>query len=127
MPTTPMQKQASKSMFGLLTPCTPSFGDFLLRSPATFRDDESSPGQQDDVHITQDRNVSHIDNEATEKDYSDADEPLKTQYEKLQEQIRDAELAAALAEGGDNTGKRRSTRIAQKDFVKGRLYTSSAR
>lgn len=54
-------------------------------------------------------------------DDSDDEEPLQTQYQKLQEQIKEAQLAASSA-GGDQVTSRRSTRLAKKETVKGRAH-----
>jgi hypothetical protein len=106
MPITPV-KPTSTNVFGLLTPCTPSFSGFSSRSP-------KSPT------VVRNRRVSNI----VEEDDSEVDEPLRTSFDELQQQIKDAELAASLAQDGTTTGQRRSTRIAKNDTVKGKLLNT---
>jgi len=56
---------------------------------------------------------------ADDDDVSDC-EPRQTRFDKLQQEIRDAELAAQLAENKNTSNKRRSTRLAEKDTAKGK-------
>ncbi|KAH7084383.1 hypothetical protein FB567DRAFT_80615 [Paraphoma chrysanthemicola] len=65
------------------------------------------------------RGVIEIDSE----DDSETDEPLQTQYDRMQREIRDAQLAADLAKDSSVTGARRSTRLATKEAVKEPLVT----
>lgn len=112
---TPTKQTVSTiSTFGLLTPCTPNFGDFFRHTPASpatlSRVDDSPVGEQHDGDVG-----TNVD------DGYDSDEPLATQFDKLQQQIRDAELAASLSEEAISGQSRRSTRLALKDVVKGKL------
>lgn len=100
LPTTPV-KQTSTNLFGLITPCTPNFSGFGERSLKSSKHDSIS-----DINRDND---------------SDSDEPLRTQFDQLQQQIKDSELAATLAEEGAVSHQRRSTRLAKKDIVKGKL------
>jgi hypothetical protein len=54
---------------------------------------------------------------------SDSDSPVHTQFDELQQQIRDAQFAAQLNEEEDDGGKRRSTRLrtARKLTTQGAL------
>jgi len=52
--------------------------------------------------------------------YANDDEPGQTHFDKLQQEIRDAALAAQLAENKNTSSKRRSTRLAEKDTAKGK-------
>jgi hypothetical protein len=89
MPTTPVKRTSTK-LFGLLTPCTPNFSGFAERG-----------------------------HEIGEEEDSKTDEPPRTKFDELQQQIKEAELAAILAQEGIINGQRRSTRIAKQDTVKG--------
>jgi hypothetical protein len=104
MPTTPVN-QTSTNSFGLLTPCTPNFDGF-----AKFGGEIAQTMRAGDVVV--------------EREDSENDKPLRTQFDELQQQIKDAELAANLAQEGTLTGQRRSTRIAKKDTLKGKLATA---
>lgn len=61
---------------------------------------------------------------AIASDDSDDEELLQTQYQELQEQIKEAQLAASSA-SGDQVTSRRSTRLAKKETVKGRAHRIS--
>jgi hypothetical protein len=54
---------------------------------------------------------------------SESDSPVHTQFDELQQKIRDAEIAAQLNEEEDDGGKRRSTRLrtARKLTTEGAL------
>lgn len=60
--------------------------------------------------------------EVDEKEDSEADELNHTQYDRMQREIRDAQLAAELGVSHTTSGTRRSTRLARKDNVKGGLF-----
>ncbi|KAH7385314.1 hypothetical protein DE146DRAFT_197651 [Phaeosphaeria sp. MPI-PUGE-AT-0046c] len=124
-PVTPGYKQPPMGLFGLLTPSTPGFGDISTRtlaiaqqwgdhsgserdfSPESGRD--KSPVQEEQRHLSRNAAVDSVD--------SGDEEPLQTQYQILQEQIKEAQSAATLAIG-DQATSRRSTRLAQKESVK---------
>jgi TATA-binding protein-associated factor Taf7 len=142
------------NVFGLLTPSTPDFRDFAAGSfsNAVDRNDdtayERSSGQasEDGVDAAASNNGSDEKSDPDEQrenstvsvqsqeyqrsnhdvdddeDTDDDEKRLQTQYDVLLQQIRDAELAATLA---DSIGKRRSTRLAKRDVVKGRSHRPS--
>jgi hypothetical protein len=60
--------------------------------------------------------------EVDEEEDSEADELIHTQYDRMQREIRDAQLAAELGVSHTTSGTRRSTRLAMKDNVKGGLF-----
>jgi hypothetical protein len=116
-PATPTKQTVSMTRFGLLTPYTPNFGNFFRRAPAS----PVSPGLADDSDVGQHHGASDGDDGPNAEDGYDSDEPLATQFDKMQQQIRDAELAASLSEEASSGRSRRSTRLALKDVVKGKL------
>ncbi|KAH7072095.1 hypothetical protein BKA63DRAFT_474145 [Paraphoma chrysanthemicola] len=120
-PSTPSAQRSFSNMFGLLTPSTPNFDDFSTTRPTQA---SCKAGDRDIIKFNQDirtaqkqparRGVIEIDNE----DDSETDEPLQTQYERMQREIRDAQLAADLAKDSGVTGARRSTRLAKRETAK---------
>lgn len=116
-PATPTKQRVSTTTFGLLTPCTPNFGDLFRRDPAS----PTTPGLTEGSHAEQHQGTSDGDVGTNAEDGSDSDEPLATQFDKMEQQLRDAELAASLSEEAGSGRSRRSTRLALKDVVKGKL------
>lgn len=142
MPSTPAGDKFHSTVFGLLTPSTPGFGGFTAYTPATpkFHDD----GRESDSTIdagdsttparilpsrsaralrerSQRRQAATPASISEDTDSKD-DETLSTRNEKLQEQIRLAELTAEFAEQAEYGRTRRSTRLSEKEVVKGMLY-----
>ncbi|KAH4905845.1 hypothetical protein HBI80_087060 [Parastagonospora nodorum] len=113
-PATPTKQTVSMTTFGLLTPCTPNFGNFFRPAPAS----PTTPGLTDDSDVGQQHGASGSDVGAGAEDGYDSDKPLATQFDKMQQQIRDAEFAASLSEEARHGRSRRSTRLALKDVVK---------
>jgi hypothetical protein len=128
---TPICKQTLLNSFGLLTPKTPLFDDLIRPSPATVDGGEDDkPGTCTVSPLSEkclDAKSENHDVASTRATTVDVEPQAQTetQYDKLQEQIRDAALAASLAHESDNPGKRRSSRLAKKEAVKGKLFTPS--
>jgi hypothetical protein len=147
---TPKSVQPHSSAFGLLTPSTPNFGDFVTRSFAISEDDEAEdtrecmisqapeddageatinegntkksdrPEQQGNAVVSvQSQEYEQMDCDVEDSEDTDDVEPMQPQFDMLQQQIRDAELAATLIDQTDSPGNRRSTRLARKETVKG--------
>jgi hypothetical protein len=124
--TTPKPLQPHASALGLLTPSTPSFGDSAI---GIFNSVEEEDGKHDDrctIGYVLNNGAGAtttggepMDCDVKNVDDSGDDEPTQTQFDILQQQIRDAELAAKLDEENGTATKRRSSRLAQKDVVKG--------
>jgi hypothetical protein len=140
MPSTPAGDKFHSTVFGLLTPSTPGFGGFAAYTPATpiyhdeGRESDSTIDAGDSTipaRIPPSRSARALRERPqrrqaatasiNEDTASEDDEPLSTQYEKLQDQIRLAELTAKFAEQAEYGRARRSTRLAGKEVVKGML------
>lgn len=142
-PQTPGFKERASGFFGLLTPSTPNFGDVWKRSPHAVQDSEEgkgdrtpspcdsgfakSPdsvevsgflGKKDSSNVTApSRKRGRKESAASSTLNSDDDEPLVTQYEQMQLEIKKAQLAANPA-GETEVSSRRSTRLARKESIK---------
>jgi hypothetical protein len=131
--TTPKPAQPHASALGLLTPGTPSFGDFATGIFNTVeKEDGKSDNQCANGHVfingvgATTNDCEPMDCDIKDDEVTDDDEPIQTQFDMLQQQIRATELAAELAEEIHSVGKRRSTRLAQKEVVKGKFASAPA-
>jgi hypothetical protein len=145
-PQTPGFKERAFGFFGLLTPSTPGFGDVWPRSLHTVQDSEDNG--RDRILLTCDSGIANsptsveVSGLLEEKDLSnltvtepsrkrgrkesdvssildsDDDEPLLTQYEQMQLDIKKAQLAANVAAEADMISSRRSMRLARKETTK---------
>jgi len=131
--TTPIAKHGHADAFGLLTPSTPDFGRSGIAGPNIQNADADAgdcEGRASDA-TAQDTNATSTDPEAPKSSYSkrwrtdirlvedddsEDEQPLQTQFDKMQQQIRDAELAAQVADAEGSSRTRRSTRIATKEL-----------
>lgn len=134
MPSTPARDKFHSTVFGLFTPSTPGFGGFTAYTPATpkfrgvYRDSDSAI-VTGDARIPPSRGACALREQPQRRQAvassidldseTDDDEPLSTQYEELQEQIQLAELTAKATEQTESGRTRRSTRLAEKEVVKG--------
>ncbi|KAF2818852.1 hypothetical protein CC86DRAFT_432582 [Ophiobolus disseminans] len=104
---TPGGNQGLTNGYGLLTPSTPGFNDAFMQSPSLQR----GLREREDSGYAGAQVLPYGDA------YAD-DEPLLTHFERLQQQIRDAELAAQLVGEQNTTSTRRSTRLTRNDTAK---------
>lgn len=144
VPQTPTYKEQALGFFGLLTPSTPGCGDVWRRSLGAIKNQEaddgsdripspcdssfakspapvevSGPLDSEDLDSTVHSRKRHrkISNASNLEGLSD-DELLVTQYEKWQQDIKDAKVAASLAGETEVTSSRRSTRLARKETIR---------
>jgi hypothetical protein len=130
-PATPTFKQTLSNGFGLLTPKTPNFGDLVTQSPAIVNNGEDNDSG---ASITSQARKTRLDAIREDHDLAGtqitnldvrSQAQVETQHDDLQEQIRDAALAASLAQELDAPCKRRSTRLAKKEAEKGKHIGSN--
>jgi hypothetical protein len=125
-PATPTFKQTLLNGHGLLTPKTPDFCDLVTRSPAIVNDGEDNSS---DTRVNSQSPVNSLDAASKDREVAgtrgstldvELQAQMRTQFDIRQERIRDAEVAASLAQV-DARGKRRSTRLAKREAEKGKL------
>jgi hypothetical protein len=126
-PATPTSKHEPLNCFGLLTPKTPHFGDILVQPPVSPSDGDSSNGNrairlpsEKRQDATSERNDITSIGPAT----SDVAEQVlvdRTRDIAVQQEIRDAALAASMVQEVETPGKRRSNRLAVREVLKGEL------